>query len=348
MKVLQRNIGAFCASALLVAASGLCAAVGQTNPNALPSSQTASRPAADRNKYAVIISGASGEAAYAKQFAQWTIDLRVALVGRFGFAEDRVKLLIEKPADATAAPARAEEVKRVFGSLSTELKSENVLFVFLIGHGAFDGKEAKFNLVGPDLSAGDYNTLLSSLPTRSVVVFDMTSASGEFVKPLAATGRIIITATRSGQEQNATRFTEFLIAALGATDADTDQDGRISVLEAFTYANRLTASFYTRAGRLATEHALLEDNGDGVGHQKAEGGDGLLARATYIDSRSQEEAAANVAVAKLRRERTRLEGEIAQLIARKKDLPEPDYENALEKLFIELAKTNRALKHGAL
>jgi hypothetical protein len=223
-----------------------------------------------------------------------------------------------------------------------------VLFVFLIGHGAFDGKEAKFNLVGPDLSAGEYHNLLSSLPTRSVVVFDMTSASGEFVKPLAATGRIIITATRSGQEQNATRFTEFLIAALGATDADTDQDGRISVLETFTYANRLTANFYTRAGRLATEHALLEDNGDGVGHQKAEGGDGLLARATYIDSRSQEEAAANVAIARLRSERTRLEGEIAQLIARKKDLPEPEYETALEKLFIELAKTNRALKQGAL
>jgi len=323
-------------------------AFSQTNQNALPSPPTASRPAVDRNKYAVIISGASGEAGYAKQFAQWTLALRAALVGRFGFAEDRVQLLIEKPTDSTAAPAKAEEVKRVFGSLRTELKSGNVLFVFLIGHGAFDGKEAKFNLVGPDLSAGDYHSLLSSLPTRSVVVFDMTSASGEFVKPLAATGRIIITATRSGQEQNATRFTEFLIAALGATDADSDQDGRISVLETFTYANRLTANFYTRAGRLATEHALLEDNGDGVGHQKAEGGDGLLARATYIDSRSQEEAAANVAIARLRSERTRLEGEIAQLIARKKDLPEPEYETALEKLFIELAKTNRALKQGAL
>lgn len=347
MKVIRHNIGTLSVGALLIVAS-TAGAFCQTTQTALPSSQPASRPAADRNKYAVIISGASGEAAYAKQFAQWTIALRAALVGRFGFAEDRVQLLIEKPADATATPAKAEEVKRVFGSLRTELKSENVLFIFLIGHGAFDGKEAKFNLVGPDLSAREYHSLLSSLPTRNVIVFDMTSASGEFVKPLAATGRIIITATRSGQEQNATRFSEFLIAALGATDADADQDGRFSVLEAFTYANRLTANFYTRAGRLATEHALLEDNGDGVGHQKAEGGDGLLARATYIDSRSLEEAAANVEIARLRRERTRLEGEIAQLIARKRELKEPEYENALEKLFIELAKTNRALKQGAL
>jgi hypothetical protein len=344
---LQKLLWFFC-GCLLANSMSASLALCQTNQNTLPSSQSGSRPAADRNKYAVIISGASGEAGYAKQFAQWTSSLRAALVGRFGFADEHVRLLIETPTDATAAPAKAEEVKRVFGSLRTELKSENVLFIFLIGHGAFDGKEAKFNLIGPDLSAGEYNNLLSSLPTRRVIVFDMTSASGEFVKPLAAAGRIIITATHSGQEQNATRFTEFLITALGATDADADQDGRFSVLEAFTYANRLTANFYTRAGRLATEHALLEDNGDGVGHQKAEAGDGLLARATYIDSRSQEEAAANVAIARLRIERTRLEGEIAQLIARKKDLPEPEYENALEKLFIELAKTNRALKQGAL
>jgi hypothetical protein len=346
MKIPAQKILSFACGGLLATSMYASSAFCQTNQNA-PPFQRASRPA-DRNKYALIISGASGEPAYAIQFAQWTMALRAALVGKFGFADDRVKILTEKPTDSTAAPAKAEEVKRVFGSLRTELTSENVLFIFLIGHGAFDGKEAKFNLVGPDLTAGEFNTLLSSLPTRRAVVFDLSSASGEFLKPLSATGRIIVTATRSGQEQNATRFTEFLIAALGATDSDTDQDGRISVLEAFTYANRLTANFYTRAGRLATEHALLEDNGDGVGHQKAEAGDGLLARATYIDSLSMEEAAANVATAKLRSERIRLEGEIAQLIARKRDLPETEYETALEKLFIELAKTNRAIKQGAL
>ncbi|MGZ8844725.1 MAG: hypothetical protein ACXW18_13750, partial [Pyrinomonadaceae bacterium] len=189
--------------------------------------------------------------------------------------------------------------------------------------------------------------MLTALPTRRVVIFDMASASGEFIKPLSAKGRIVITSTRSGQETNATRFTEFFIVALLASDSDTDQDGHISVLEAFTYANRLTAEFYTRAGRLATEHALLEDNGDGVGHPKLEGGDGMVARATYLDSLSVEEAAANVATAKLIRDRKRLEGEIAQLIARKSVMRENEYEAELERLFIELAKVNRAIKQGA-
>jgi len=298
---------------------------------------SAQQARSDPNKFALIINGAGGEPAYAKQFEEWTTELKSALSDHYGFGAQQT----------TVVPrATAEDVKRTFAQLKSQLDPNNVLFVFLIGHGSFDGKEAKFNLVGPDLSASDYNALISALPTHRIVVFNMASASGEFVKSLSAKGRIVVTATKSGQESNATRFTGFFIAALKAKDADTDQDGHVSVLEAFVYANRLTADFYTRAGRLATEHALLEDNGDGVGHEKAEAGEGLLARATYLDSLSIDEAAASAATGRLMKERTRLEGEIEQLIARKQNMPEAEYDAALEKLFIELAKVNRSIKQA--
>jgi hypothetical protein len=293
----------------------------------------------DPNKFAVIINGAGGEPVYAKQFEEWTTQLGSTLSERFGFDSRQVKVLTEKQ-------ATAEEVKRTFVTLKSQLDANNILFVFLIGHGSFDGKDSKFNLVGPDLSAADYNVLLSSLPTRRVVVFNMASASGEFVKSLAAKGRIVITATRNGQETNATRFPGFFIAALNAPDADTDQDGHTSVLEAFVYANRLTADFYKRSGRLATEHALFDDNGDGVGHEKVEAGEGLLARTVYLDSLSGDEAAATAATGKLLKERSRLEGEIEQWIARKGSMPESEYEATLERLFIELAKVNRSIKQA--
>ena len=293
----------------------------------------------DPNKFAVIINGSGGEPVYAKQFDEWTRQLSGVLAERFGFDSKNVKVLSEKS-------ATAEEVKRTFATLKSQLDANNVLFLFLIGHGSFDGKESKFNLVGPDLSASEYNVLLSSLPARRVVVLNMASASGEFIKSLAAKGRIVITATRNGQETNATRFAGFFISALSAADADTDQDGHVSVLEAFVYASRLTGDFYKRAGRLPTEHALLDDNGDGVGHEKAEAGEGLLARATYLDSLSVVEAAASATTAKLLKERTRLEGEIEQLIARKADMPEAQYEATLERLFIELAKVNRSIKQA--
>lgn len=293
--------------------------------------------APDSNKFAVIINGAGGEAVYAKQFEEWTGQLSNVLSTKFGF--DTKQLTVLKGANA-------DDVKRTFTTLKTQLDPNNALFVFLIGHGSFDGKESKFNLVGPDLSAAEYNTLLSSLPTRRVVVFNMSSASGEFIKSLSARGRIVVTATKNGQETNATRFPGFFISALNATDADTDQDGHISVLEAFVYANRLTADFYKQAGRLATEHAMLDDNGDGVGREKLEAGEGLLARATYLDSLSTGEAAASAATGRLLKERTRLEGEIEQLIARKGSMVETEYEATLERLFIELAKVNRSIKQA--
>ena len=296
----------------------------------------------DPNKFALIINGPGGETAYAQQFEEWTTQLRTALSEKFGFDAKNIRVLAEKG----EARATAEEVKKTFAALKSELDANNVLFVFLIGHGSFDGKEAKFNLVGPDLSASEYNVLLAALPTRRVVVFNMASASGEFIKPLTAKGRIVITATRNGQETNATRFAGFFISALNAADADTDQDGHTSVLEAFVYANRLTEDFYKRAGRLATEHALLDDNGDGVGHDKLEAGEGLLARATYLDSLSVDEAAATAATGRLLKERTRLEGEIEQLIARKANIPVAEYEATLERLFIELAKVNRSIKQA--
>jgi hypothetical protein len=325
---------------ILLVASIACA---QTATDPVPPKKPAP---VDPNKFALIINGAGGEPVYAKQFEQWTTQLSSVLSERLGFDSKQVRVLTEKPVDTTSARSTAEEVKRTFASLKSQLDANNVLFVFLIGHGSFDGKESKFNLVGPDLSASEYSVLLSALPTRRVVVFNMASASGEFIKSLSAKGRIIVTATRNGQETNATRFAGFFIAALNATDADTDQDGHTSVLEAFVYANRLTGDFYKRAGRLASEHALLEDNGDGVGHEKVEAGEGLLARATYLDSLSGDEAAASAATGKLLKERTRLEGEIEQLIARKGSMPETEYETNLERLFIELAKVNRSIKQA--
>src|SRR3569832_341186 len=307
IELVKRSIILFC-----VFCASLCTAFSQTK--------------GDPNKFALIVNGAGGEAAYGKQFEEWTGQLSAVLSSRFGFDAKQLTVLMN---------ATAEDVKRTFTMLKTQLDANNVLFVFLIGHGSYDGKESKFNLVGPDLSAAEYNALFASLPTHRVVVFNMSSASGEFVKSLAAKGRIVVTATKSGQETNATRFPGFFIAALNAKDADTDQDGHTSVLEAFVYATRLTADFYKQAGRLATEHALFDDNGDGVGHEKLEAGEGLLARATYLESLSTDEAAASVATGRLRKERTRLEGEIEQLFARKSNMAEAEYEAALERLFIE-------------
>mgnify|MGYP002140157101 CR=1 FL=1 len=140
---------------------------------------------ADPNKFAVVITGISGEEIYAKQFAGWTAKLRTALTGQLGFAEDKVFVLSEKPAETPGGNERkasAEVVRQLFVELRNSLKADNQLFIFFIGHGSFVDKIAKFNLIGPDLSANDYAQLIGNLPTRHVVVINTASASGSPVR----------------------------------------------------------------------------------------------------------------------------------------------------------------------
>ncbi|HKQ72414.1 MAG TPA: C13 family peptidase [Blastocatellia bacterium] len=297
----------------------------------------------DPNKFAVIIGGISGEEVYSSRFAKWAADLRAALIERLGFAEDHLTTLTEKPGEKERA-CSADAVREAFTKLRDSAKPDHQVFIFFIGHGGFDGKTAKFFLPGPDLTSADYAQLINNLPTRKVVIVNMASASGEFIKPLSGNGRIVITATRSGKEQNATRFAEYFIAALGNLEADTDKNNRVSALEAFAYASKLTSGYFVQKGIMATEHSLLDDNGDGVGHEKAEEGDGALAKTTYFDSLPLQQAGGDEQLAKLFSERLRLEGEIEQLKLRKAQMNEEEYDAALEKLLVEFAKIGQGIR----
>lgn len=137
-------------------------------------------------------------------------------------------------------------------------------WLVLIGHGTFDGRDAKFNLAGPDLSATNLATALAGF-ARPVVAIASFSASAPFLRALAATNRVVISATKSGYEDNYSRFAKYLARSVVDPAADLDKDGQTSLLEAFLLASRGVSDFYDTEKRLATEHAILDDNGDGLG-----------------------------------------------------------------------------------
>jgi hypothetical protein len=147
---------------------------------------------------------------------------------------------------------------------SESTQTTAALWLVLIGHGTFDGRTAKFNLRGPDISANDLAEWLKPM-LRPVVVINTASASAPFLKELSALGRVVITATKSGFEQNYTQFGQYMAEAIVEPKADLDKDGQTSLLEAFLTASHRVNEFYLAAGRLATEHALLDDNGDALG-----------------------------------------------------------------------------------
>ena len=141
------------------------------------------------------------------------------------------------------------------------------LWIVLLGHGTFDGKHARFNLRGPDLGPDELNEWLKS-KTNQVVIINCSAASGPFIKTLAARGRTVITATRSGMETSFSHFGTFATQSFSERKtADLDKDGALSALEVFLYASRRVREFYEADGRIQTETALIDDTGDGKGMQ---------------------------------------------------------------------------------
>jgi len=225
------------------------------------------------------------------------------------------------------------------------------LWIVLIGHGTFDGKEARFNLRGPDLSATEFAALLKPF-SRPVAVINTTAASAPFLKPLAGTNRVVITATRSGYETSFARFGLEFARSIASPVADLDQDGQTSLLESFLHASAQVLDSYRTQTRLMTEHALIDDTGDGLGTpaewfrglravKKADGKqslDGLRAHQWHL-VRSEAE---NRLTPEQRAKRDALELAVAAWRDRKPSMPETEYFHHLETLLRELAEIYRS------
>jgi hypothetical protein len=283
----------------------------------------------------VTVSGLGGEPDYEQRFAGWASDIDKVLRG--GSPETRVETL-------TAAPR--DKIKSVLEKIAREAKPEDALVLMLIGHGTFDSYEYKINLPGPDLSAGELAGLLDRIPAGRQLVVNMTSASGGSLKALSKPNRVLICATKSGTEKNATVFARYWAEALRDPAADTDKNETISALEAFRYADRKTAGFYESQKRLATEHAVLEDTGmsEGARAPSTENGEGRLAAAfPLLRLGSAAAAARDPAKLKLLARKEELEQQIDRLKYQKAALDPAEYRKQLAALLLELARTQEEL-----
>lgn len=305
--------------------------------------------------YAVLIGGLGGSDAYTTTFLKYLFDTRKALVERFGFDESDVFVLCETPdklSGVSGEVSTAENISARFADLADRVTASDHIYVFLFGHGSYDGQHAQLNIPRRDLNDADYAALLEGLQADRLIFINTTSASGPFVQALSAPDRIIITATRTGTERNETVFPRFLVEALQNPVADLDKDSRISVRELFTYATENTARFFETENNLATEHAMLEDTGDGQGYRLEEldqAGEGALASVTFL-RRSPSPALAGesgpAATGPQLQEKESLERAIAELISRKSRLNEEQYYDELETLFVRLARLNNEIENS--
>lgn len=283
----------------------------------------------------IIVTGTPGTQSFGEQFSKWSADWKKA-ANQGGLQTQQ----IDKPAQGT-------QLQALQAAIATQTKpTPEPLWLVLIGHGTFDGKRAKFNMHGPDLDATQLAEWLKPAQ-RPLVIINCTSSSAPFLHALSGKDRVIITATRSGFEQNFCRFGGHLATAISDPSADLDRDGQTSLLEAWLVANRNTTAFYKNENRLATEHSLLDDNADAKGTpadwfrglqviRKPEDAkllpDGLRAHQLNLIPSPHERALTPAQ----RAQRDQLELQLAKLRAQKEELNDEEYYPKLETLLRKL------------
>jgi hypothetical protein len=295
----------------------------------------------------LLVAGVGGEKRLSDAFYGYAVAVASTAQQRFGSPDSLVVVLAE---DSTRPRVRArstrDQITAQIARLSRGLGRGDRLVIILFGHGTAQGEDARFNVPGPDMSVADFAAALATVREPSVVFINTASASGAFVKTLAAVNRTIITATRSAREQNETLFPAHFVAALTSPAADTDKDGRVNLLEAFTFARLEVARVFEQGNRLVTEHALLDDDGDGEGHADAseKGPDGPRARAIFFEPPGGTAVATDPRAAPLLAQRREIEARIEALRGRRATLSEEEYQKALEPLLLDLAEKTRALR----
>ena len=295
-------------------------------------------------RYALVVTGASGGPQYAERYDEWRSAFAQLLQGKLGYPEDHVLLLAEEEYAGTQKATR-ENVRSAIADIRKRATKDDVVLVVLVGHGSgADSGEGKFNLVGPDLSAREWADLLKPMPGRLVFI-NAASGSYPFIQELSAKNHIVITANDSGAQTYETVLPQFLVPAFSDESSDLDKNGKVSVWEAFTYASARVKSWFDQRSQLATEHPMLDDDGDGTGRLiDDQSADGVLARVTYLQNDLPIVDTGDPERTALLRRKVELNTQLEELRARKETMMPEDYENALEKLLLELARIDRSLK----
>jgi len=291
---------------------------------------------AQATTFYVTISGLGGEPDYDQRFKMWADDIDGSLKKAGG---DAKVITLE-------APTR-DKIRAQLAEVARDAKPADALVVMLIGHGSFDGVDYKFNIPGPDLTGQELASLLDRVPASRQLVVNMTSSSGGSIEFLRRPTRVIISATKTGSEKNATVFARYWAEALRDPAADTDKNEAVSALEAFHYAQRKTTEFFDTNKRLATEHSVLEDTGKGEGERNpgTENGEGKLAAAFPLVRLGANAAAARDPVKRpLLERKEQIEQAIDQLKYQKAAMPEAAYKQQLTALLLELARIQEALE----
>ena len=182
--------------------------------------------------------------------------------------------------------AKKSNIAAVFNLLSNKITSNDTLYIMTNDHGA----TGALCLWGENITANEFSNEVNKVKGYSKMIILMEQCySGSFIPPLTGSRRTVMSACSATETSSATdslqfnEFTYWYFAALtgfkpdggGAVNADSNGDGKISILEAYNFA---------RSKDMQLETPFFEDDGVSPAHSGSipSGGDGNRSANIYL------------------------------------------------------------------
>ena len=237
---------------------------------------TASAQAADPNvppapkTWAVVVSGINRDPDEQQSKAKTVLRLKLHLLQQLEIPKSNLFLMTSKDSLAyqpDMTEATSENITELLKKLSASVGPQDTFIFYYVGQANIVKDTLRLNLPGADMEHHLLADLLNVIKAqRSLVVLDC-PAAGVTIESLRQPGRIIIAGAQANQPFS-TRFSQYFVPAMSDEQADYDQDGMITILEAFRYAAMQIDDYYQGHDLIKTENSLLEDDGDGVPSQQ--------------------------------------------------------------------------------
>ena len=244
-------------------------------------------PAVNRQLTTVlIVSGISKDPSDQATKSQAVSGLREFLLKHMNVDPQKLMVLAADKAQAppsSGLQSTASQIARTIDTLASTVRPGDRFIFYYVGQANAIGDDLRFNLPGPDMTQKELAERLSVIKAGTQLIVLDCPCAALAAKALAGPNRIVVCASTATQVHG-TRFSPHFVRALTQPQTDTNNDGKVSLLEAFAATARQIEQWYRQKEILPTETPCLEDDGDGTPDERpwkyqSEGGDGRKASA---------------------------------------------------------------------
>ena len=236
------------------------------------SSATAGMPRVERgpitteakNTYAMIIGGINKDPRERLAKDKVVINLRRFFLNNAKLKPARLSVLVADNSSLGKGSniSNTENLKETIKTLAAVVQPGDRFIFYYVGQANIVAGKLRLNLPGKDITHEQLAEWMNRIRASSMLFVLDCPGAGLAVKAMTGQGRIIIGACTAEQHYS-TRFSEYFVPSLVDSKSDTDSDGKVSLLEAFTFASKQLDDWYFRQLLLKTETPILEDNADG-------------------------------------------------------------------------------------